>query len=120
MRTTLYLFALLFLAALLPRIAKLDTFVTPDERRWLQRSANFLYALDRRDYISTYQAGHPGVTVMWAGTAGFLTTFPAYAEQATRPLDEEDFDAWMRAQGTPSLRCQLSKGRLPLIWWALR
>ena len=108
---TLLLFALLFIAAWLPRFAQLDAFVTPDERRWLQRSANFFYALDQHDYISTYQAGHPGVTVMWAGTAGFLTTFPTYPQQVTRPLDEEDFDAWMRAQGTPTLLDLLVAGR---------
>jgi hypothetical protein len=35
------LVALVFLAIWLPRAAGLDRFVTPDERKWLARSANF-------------------------------------------------------------------------------
>jgi hypothetical protein len=87
------LFVLLFVAAWLPRVVQLDAFVTPDERRWLQRSANFSYALQEGDFVSTYQTGHPGVTVMWAGVLGLRSTFPAAIEQMTRPLDEESFDA---------------------------
>ena len=108
---TALLLGMLFLAALLPRFIQLDSFVTPDERRWLQRSANFYYALNRDDYLTTYQAGHPGVTVMWAGTAGFLTTFPSYATMATRPVNEADFDAWMQAKSNVSSLDLLVAGR---------
>src|SRR3954471_21135023 len=93
----LLLFVLLFLAAWLPRLGQIDSFVTPDERRWLQRSANFLFALDKGNYAATYQAGHPGVTIMWAGAAGILANLPDYPEQVKRPLDEDGFDSWIRA-----------------------
>ncbi len=69
---------LILMAIVLPRIIALDRFVTPDEHKWLSRSANFYYALGQRDYASTFQKGHPGVTTMWAGVAGFLTRYPEY------------------------------------------
>jgi hypothetical protein len=69
---------LVLLAIVLPRIMALDQFVTPDEDKWLTRSANFYYALGQRDNDSTFQKGHPGVTTMWAGVAGFLVRYPEY------------------------------------------
>src|SRR4051794_27044568 len=107
----LLLFVLLFLAAWLPRVAQIDSFVTPDERRWLQRSADFLFALDTGDYAATYQAGHPGVTVMWAGAAGIMAKLPDYGEQVTGPLDEDGFDRWIRANTDVSLLQLLVAGR---------
>ncbi len=65
----------------------LDQFVTIDERKWLARSANFYYALAHGDLAATFQREHPGVTVMWAGTLGFLQRFPAYAQQAPGYFD---------------------------------
>ena len=64
----------------LPRGLALDVFVTPDEPKWLTRSANFFNALAQRDFDNTYQKEHPGVTIMWAGTAAFLSRFPSYVE----------------------------------------
>lgn len=113
---TLLLLGLLFLAAWLPRMAQLDAFVTPDERRWLQRSGNFLDALDQGDFASTYQAGHPGVTVMWAGSAGLLLKSPTYAQQVTRPFNEDDFDAWIRANSDLSLLELLVAGRRWIVF----
>jgi hypothetical protein len=80
-RSILPVLALLFVVAVLfalPRLARLDQFVTTDEPLWLTRSANFYYALGQRDFAATFQREHPGVTVMWAGTAGFLWQFPTY------------------------------------------
>lgn len=68
----------IILAVLLPRAFKLDQFVTPDEETWLMRSANFYMALAQRDPSHTYQKEHPGVTIMWAGTAAFLKAYPEY------------------------------------------
>ncbi len=68
----------IILAVLLPRAFKLDQFVTPDEETWLMRSANFYMALAQRDFAHTYQKEHPGVTIMWAGTAAFLREYPEY------------------------------------------
>ncbi|MDQ7030811.1 MAG: hypothetical protein Q9O62_14085 [Ardenticatenia bacterium] len=38
------LMLLLLVLILAPRLPKLGQFVTPDERKWLARSANFAYA----------------------------------------------------------------------------
>ncbi|MGB7054943.1 MAG: glycosyltransferase family 39 protein, partial [bacterium] len=80
----------ILLAIVLPRIMALDRFVTPDENNWLFRSANFYFALGQRDFASTYQKEHPGVTTMWAGVAGFLVRYPEYRAsgmgQLIRPL----------------------------------
>lgn len=79
----------IILVSFLPRALNLAAFITPDEHFWLTRSANFYYALAQRDFASTYQKEHPGVTTMWAGTAGFLTRYPGYRGsglgQATSP-----------------------------------
>jgi hypothetical protein len=68
----------LFIAILLPRAIDLDQYVTTDEVLWLHRSANFYYALGQREFEHTYQDIHPGVSIMWAGVAGFLVNFPEY------------------------------------------
>ena len=82
-------------AMALPRATALDQFVTPDEPKWLMRSANFFLALAQRDYANTYQKEHPGVTVMWAGTVSLLLTYPAYVTkgpgQQHRPYQFADY-----------------------------
>jgi Dolichyl-phosphate-mannose-protein mannosyltransferase len=61
------------LAALLPRVLDLGTFVTTDEAdHWMQRSELFLRAIQSGDYAATAIAPHPGVTTMWLGSAGIL------------------------------------------------
>lgn len=75
----------------------LNAFVTPDERKWLARSANFYQAITHGDLIDTFQREHPGVTVMWAGTLGFLQAYPEYARQAPGQFEweEEDLENWL-------------------------
>lgn len=68
------------LALALPRLGELDRFVTPDEPKWLMRSANFYHALSDFDLKNTYQHEHPGVTITWAGMGGFLRRYPQYVE----------------------------------------
>ena len=60
----------LFVLALLPRILSLGAIITPDERRWVERSVSFFTALLKGDWSHTFQTGHPGVTTMWTGTLG--------------------------------------------------
>jgi hypothetical protein len=84
------------LATLLPRAVGLDRFATPDEHLWLYRSANFYYALGQRDFASTYQKEHPGVTTMWAGMAGFLTRFPGYRGSGLGQIDSPQLDYYLR------------------------
>jgi hypothetical protein len=97
--------ALLALAIWLPRAAELDRLVTPDEVNWLSGTSNFYRALAHADFADTYQLEHPGVTTMWAGTAGFLWRYPAYAREAPGQI------AWWAAEAGPVLR---SLGHEPL------
>src|SRR3990170_2626474 len=82
---------IIILATWLPRGLALDRFVTPDEPLWLTRSANFYYALAQRDFASTYQREHPGVTIMWAGTLGFLSRFPEYRGSGLGQIEPDQF-----------------------------
>jgi 4-amino-4-deoxy-L-arabinose transferase-like glycosyltransferase len=61
---------LIFVVALLLRLAPLDRYVTPDEPVWVQRSIRFSQALARGDLRAIPNDGHPGVTTMWFGAAG--------------------------------------------------
>lgn len=72
----------LFVLALVPRALALNAFVTPDERRWLERSVKFLAALLYQDWGGTLRRGHPGVTTMWTATVGLTSKylFGAWAE----------------------------------------
>jgi hypothetical protein len=69
---------IVLLAVLIPRVNGLDRLVAVDEANWLARSANFYKALGRGQFANTFQSEHPGVAVMWAGTAGHLWRFPDY------------------------------------------
>jgi Dolichyl-phosphate-mannose-protein mannosyltransferase len=82
-------FLLLILALALPRLTALDHYVTIDEPRWLMNSANFYQALWTRDWKNTYQLEHPGVTITWAGTLGFLWKFPGYVKLVDGQFNNE-------------------------------
>jgi hypothetical protein len=60
----------IFLLALGPRVLDLAVFVGPDEFFWMDSAANFARGLLNGDLAKTYQAGHPGVTLMWIETLG--------------------------------------------------
>lgn len=61
----------IFMLALVPRTILVGSFVTVDEAyHWLDRAAQFLAALQQRDYAGTNLIGHPGITTMWLGTIG--------------------------------------------------
>ncbi len=77
----IFVLILIVIAFWLPRGLELDLFVTPDEPKWLMRSANFYEAFARGDFEHTYQKGHPGVTITWAGTLGFLWRYRSYIFQ---------------------------------------
>lgn len=119
------------LALWLPRGLALDRFVTIDENRWLTRSANFQRALVHGEFAHTYQQGHPGVTIMWLGTAGFLWRYPAYADQAPGEFgwENSEFEHYLRTQAHDALDL-LAAGRtfavlanvlaLTLAFWMAR
>ncbi|MEA3336904.1 MAG: glycosyltransferase family 39 protein, partial [Chloroflexota bacterium] len=111
-------FIVLFFAAWIPRAAALDVFATPDEHLWLARSANFYQAITVGQYQNTYQREHPGVTVTWAGTLGFLQRLPEYAEQATDQLDwnnelHDELSEWLEDNSNVRPLDLLAAGR----WW---
>ncbi len=108
---------LLFLAAWLPRVLALDAFVTTDEPLWLFRSANFYQAISRGDFAHTFQKEHPGVTVTWAGTLGFLQLLPGYAQEASGQLDREQLEPWLREHSTIEPLQLLTAARRWIVLW---
>ena len=102
---TLLAFSAVVLALWLPRGLALDRFVTIDENRWLTRSANFHRALVQGEFAHTYQHGHPGVTIMWLGMAGFLWRSPDYAANVPGEFDWEnsEFEQYLRTQAHDAL-----------------
>ena len=68
-RRTGLLPALIFVAALLPRLSALGRYVTPDELNWVYRSIRLRQALLATDWAGTLQSGHPGVVTTWIGVA---------------------------------------------------
>jgi len=108
----LLLLLVLLLAFLLPRRLELDRFVTVDEPKWLLRSANFFNALAQRNLKDTYQREHPGVTITWAGTAGFLWRFPGYYKiSPDGNMTPTRFHTFLQSHGRSSLEL-LVAGRI--------
>ena len=93
-------FLIIVVALWLPRGLALDRFVTIDENRWLTRAANFQRALVYGEYTHTYQHGHPGVTIMWLGAAGYLWRYPDYAANAPGEFgwENSEFEHYLRTQ----------------------
>jgi Dolichyl-phosphate-mannose-protein mannosyltransferase len=109
------LLSLLALALLLPRLLELSRYVTVDEPLWLIRSANFYQALAAGDWKDTFQREHPGVTMMWAGTIGFLLRFPDYARLADfQVVNPEALDEFLGQHQHTSLGL-LVAGRLVAV-----
>jgi Dolichyl-phosphate-mannose-protein mannosyltransferase len=98
---------IVILAVWLPRGLSLDQFVTPDEPLWLTRSANFYFALTHGDLSATYQKEHPGVTIMWAGTASFLLRYPEYRDSQRGQLTDDEFQEYMGRKARPVTALQL-------------
>jgi len=64
---------ILVVAVGLPRLFELGRFITADEPTWVRHSASFYSDLVQGDFANTFKLEHPGVTVMWAGSAGILS-----------------------------------------------
>lgn len=109
------LLLLLFVLAWVPRMFALNSYVSPDERKWLARSANFAYAVGHGDFANTFQREHPGVTVMWAGTLGILAQLPDYVQQAPGYFtwERENFEEWVKANTARTPLDLLASAR----WW---
>ena len=104
------------LAMGLPRATALDRFVTPDEPKWLMRSANFFLSLAQKDFANTYQKEHPGVTIMWAGAAGFLYRYPDYVTQGPGQQERpQQFHRYLENHGASALDLLETGRRLVVI-----
>ena len=99
----LLLLILLFIAIIGPRLLVLRQTVTVDEHKWMVRSANFSYGLIQGDYKATFQRGHPGVTVMWAGTLAQSILLPNYVEIGQQNIDQWAYVGLLRDQGIAEL-----------------
>lgn len=115
MKKTIGLIAVI-VALWLPRGQALDRFVTPDEPKWLLRSANFYLALAQHDLGSTYQKEHPGVTAMWAGLAGFLRGFPQYVRLGPGQMDRPpQLERYLKNHGVEALSLLATSRRFIVI-----
>jgi 4-amino-4-deoxy-L-arabinose transferase-like glycosyltransferase len=95
---------LLILALAVPRLTALERYVTVDEPTWLMNSANFYQALWTGNWKNTYQLEHPGVTITWAGTLGFLWKFPGYVKLVDGQLNKENkFREFLTSKGHAAL-----------------
>lgn len=56
-----------FATALLPRLYALGSFLTIDEVKWAEGTAQFLLALRSGDLAQTYWHFFPGITIAWGG-----------------------------------------------------
>jgi 4-amino-4-deoxy-L-arabinose transferase-like glycosyltransferase len=86
-RLTPFWFAFaLFFIALLPRLAAIGRYVTPDEVIWVYRSVQFRQALASSAWLDTLTAGHPGVTTTWLGSLAISL------QLAVRPGDQAVYE----------------------------
>jgi hypothetical protein len=97
-----------------PRVLSLERYVTPDEHLWLTRSANFYFALGQREFIYTYQRQHPGVTIMWAGTAGFLWRYPEYRGSGQGQINYTGLERYLKDKPVTAIEL-LAAGRFFMV-----
>ena len=103
------------LAVWLPRGLELDRFATADESIWMMRSANYYQALTSGNLANTFQQGHPGVTIMYSGLAGYLWKFPDYVNQVNSQYSlGEPFVAKLEEMGQNPLDL-LTAGRIFIV-----
>jgi 4-amino-4-deoxy-L-arabinose transferase-like glycosyltransferase len=96
--------ALIFVIALLFRLAPLGRYVTPDEPAWVYRSVRFADALAARDWAATPSTGHPGVTTMWLGALGVIARRLTSPDQSAAHLDWIRHMAWLAPENGAAFR----------------
>lgn len=115
-----FVYILLALVFIMPRFYALDQYVTPDENLWLQRSANFYFALGQRDYAHTFQREYPGVTGTWAGTFGFLQEYPDYRGTGAGYFDSSGMmNMFLEERGADPLAIMVAGRRAVVVFCAL-
>lgn len=85
----IFIYLLLIVLFLAPRLPKIGAFVTLDEPQWLSQGANFYYALGQREFDKTVYEYQPAVTTMWIITCAMLLYFPEYRGFGQGYLDYE-------------------------------
>lgn len=105
-RQSLGIGMVLFLLALVLRVVGLGAFITPDEPRWINRSASFLEAMLAGDFIRTIHIGETpgGVPTKWCGSAGIGAKYlllrlnpSAWTETSLRPDSLREFLRWLQS-----------------------
>lgn len=66
---------LLVLLTFLPRLLSLSAHWASDEDLWMQRSREFFFALQTRQFADSYITHHPGVTTCWLGSIPIWNTY---------------------------------------------
>jgi len=102
---TPFLYIVLIVILLAPRLPSLGSFSTLDEPYWLSMGANFYYALGQREFQNTVYEYQPAVTTMWIVTAAMLVYFPEYRGMGQGYLDYNKgwLDPFMREHGKDPL-----------------
>lgn len=96
------------------RAPGLGRYLTVDEARWLQRSANFYQAVTNGLWEETAQSPHPGIITQWAGAAGYFLVFPEYASIGRPDVRQVYLLSAMEDSGVNHMEV-LAAGRLALI-----
>ena len=102
---TPFLYIVLIIVLLAPRLPSLGSFSTLDEPYWLSMGANFYYALGQREFQHTVYEYQPAVTTMWIVTAAMLVYFPEYRGMGQGYLDYNKgwLDPFLREHGKDPL-----------------
>lgn len=67
--------AIVVVAALVPRIVGLGTFLTADEKNWVGRGVEFVRAVREFRFNDTLQTTHPGIPTLWiSGLSSAMVT----------------------------------------------
>lgn len=94
----------LILLTFLPRLFSLSGHWATDEDLWMQRSRDFFFALDSRQFEDTFVAYHPGVTTCWLGNLAIWFT-----------AQQNNFKSWFRSDQFMSPE-MLARVRFPITF----
>lgn len=108
---------LLFGLSLAVKLPYLGTFLTIDERRWIDGAGQFFLALRQGDWAQTYWHFHPGITITW-GQALILWL---QSLGVNTPVEEFiQFQTGHLAQSVGAMRLSgvvLTSLAVPFVYW---
>ena len=113
----------IFVLSLGARLGALDTYVTIDESRWVQRGSDFAMRIAEGDAAGTFVIGHPGVTTMWTVFLGMgperARHFSYLEGNADATRREGYFDALVAARRPFAILGALGVTAVTLLGWRL-